>query len=64
MRLDGKSIGIGLLIGAAVGALVGLLTAPRSGSETRGIIWEKAGEAKDRVQGMFSRKKSNSNSEE
>ena len=38
---------LGALIGAAVGAVAGLLTAPKSGKETREDIKQKAGEVKD-----------------
>ena len=36
------------VLGGAVGALVGLLLAPRSGSELRGSIANRAGEARER----------------
>jgi len=38
---------LGAAIGAAVGAIAGILTAPKSGKETRTDIKEKACEAKD-----------------
>ena len=41
-HMDGKSIGMGFLLGAAVGGAVALLYAPRPGSETRGILKTKA----------------------
>ena len=34
-RLDGRALGIGLLIGAALGAGAALLMAPSSGQDTR-----------------------------
>lgn len=42
----GKKFGIGVLIGAAVGVVAGLLTAPKSGKETRQDIKNKAHEVK------------------
>jgi len=42
----GKKLGLGILIGAAVGVATGLLTAPKSGKETREDIKKKAGEVK------------------
>ncbi len=41
-QMDGKSIGMGFLLGAVVGGAVALLYAPHSGSETRGILKTKA----------------------
>ena len=41
--------GIGLLVGAALGVAIGMLYAPQSGKETRALIAEKTGEAKDVV---------------
>lgn len=38
---------LGVLIGAAAGAIVGILTAPKSGKETREDIRRKASEVKD-----------------
>ncbi|MCL1876472.1 YtxH domain-containing protein [Candidatus Saccharibacteria bacterium] len=42
-----KGFAMGAVFGAAVGVVAGLLTAPKSGKETRADIKEKAGEAKD-----------------
>jgi len=41
-REGGAGFGIGLLVGAAIGVAIGFLFAPRSGSETRQLIKEKA----------------------
>lgn len=41
-----KKFGLGLLIGAVAGAIAGLLTAPKSGKETRDDLKNKAGEMK------------------
>ncbi|MCL2038258.1 YtxH domain-containing protein [Candidatus Saccharibacteria bacterium] len=38
---------IGAAVGAVVGVVAGLLTAPKSGKETRADVKRKAGEAKD-----------------
>jgi gas vesicle protein len=38
---------LGAVIGAAAGIIAGLLTAPKSGKETRADIKEKAGELKN-----------------
>lgn len=40
----GKKFGLGILIGAAAGVVTGLLTAPKSGKETRQDIKDKAGD--------------------
>ncbi len=40
------AIGIGVAIGAAAGVAAGILTAPKSGKETRADIKNKAGELK------------------
>ena len=42
----GKKFGLGILIGAIAGVVTGLLTAPKSGKETRQDIKDKAGELK------------------
>lgn len=42
----GKKFGLGIVIGAAVGVVAGLLTAPKSGKETRQDIKNKAHEVK------------------
>ncbi len=47
---DGSSgFGIGLIVGAVLGLAIGLLFAPRSGEETRQLLKEKAGVARERV---------------
>lgn len=43
------SISSALLVGALIGAGVGILTAPRSGEETRTLLREKSGEVKDKA---------------
>jgi gas vesicle protein len=45
MMTKGKFV-VGALIGAAAGLVAGLLTAPKSGKETRADIKEKAAELK------------------
>lgn len=40
---------LGALIGAGIGLVAGLLTAPKSGKETRADIKKKAGEIKDQA---------------
>lgn len=47
------SITSALLIGALIGAGVGMLTAPRSGEETRSLIRDKSMEMKDRAGGVI-----------
>ncbi len=42
----GKKFGLGILIGTVVGVVAGLLTAPKSGKETRKDIKNKAKEVK------------------
>ena len=44
---------LGLLVGAAIGAIAGLLTAPKSGKETRQDIKRKAGDIKQNVEGKI-----------
>ena len=39
----------GLIVGALIGAVIALLYAPQSGEETRRVVREKAGVAKDAV---------------
>ncbi len=46
---SGSNFAIGFLAGAVVGGVVALLFAPRSGSETRAIIREKALDVADTV---------------
>lgn len=41
-----KKLGLGIIIGTVVGLVAGLLTAPKSGKETRQDIKNKAGELK------------------
>lgn len=43
----GRKIAVGALVAGAVGYLAGILTAPKSGKETREDIAEKASELKD-----------------
>jgi gas vesicle protein len=40
---------IGALIGAAAGVVAGIMTAPKSGKETRDDILQKANDVKDRA---------------
>ncbi len=42
----GKKLGLGILIGAAAGVVTGILTAPKSGKETRQVLKNKALEVK------------------
>ncbi len=42
-----KKLALGAVVGAAVGFATGILTAPKSGKETRADIANKAGEIKD-----------------
>jgi gas vesicle protein len=47
---DGSSgFGIGLMVGVVLGLAVGFLFAPRPGEETRQLLKEKAGVARERV---------------
>jgi gas vesicle protein len=48
-RNGGSAFGIGLLVGAAIGLAIGFLFAPRPGEETRQLLKEKAGAARDRA---------------
>jgi len=43
----GRNVAIGAAIAGAVGYIVGVLTAPKSGKETRDDIARKSGEVKD-----------------
>lgn len=42
----GKKFGLGILVGAVAGVVTGILTAPKSGKETRQDLKNKAGEMK------------------
>jgi gas vesicle protein len=54
MGKDGlTTLGIGFGIGAVTGAIIALLYAPKSGTETRQLIKEKAQEAAASVRGKF-----------
>lgn len=44
--MKANKLAIGAIIGAAVGVAAGILTAPKSGKETRDDIKQKAGDAK------------------
>ncbi|HEX5395411.1 MAG TPA: YtxH domain-containing protein [Candidatus Saccharimonadales bacterium] len=43
----GRKIAVGALVAGAAGYVAGILTAPKSGKETRDDITEKAGDIKD-----------------
>jgi len=45
----GSGFAIGLLVGAALGLAVGFLFAPQSGKETRQLLREKVGAARERA---------------
>ncbi len=45
----GTGLALGAVIGAAVGVAAGLLTAPKSGKETREDIKNKAGDVKSQA---------------
>ena len=45
-RDSGTGFFTGLIIGAFIGVVVGFLYAPQSGTETRGLVKEKAGVVK------------------
>lgn len=45
--MKASKLAIGAIIGATAGVVAGILTAPKSGKETREDIRRKAGEAKD-----------------
>jgi len=45
----GTSLALGAIIGAAVGVAAGILTAPKSGKETRADIKNKTGELKNQA---------------
>jgi gas vesicle protein len=44
-----KGLIIGFLAGAVIGGAVGILYAPKPGTETRGMLRDRAMEVKDRV---------------
>jgi gas vesicle protein len=46
-KKDLSELGIGFLAGALVGGIIALLYAPQKGSETRGMIKDKAVEVRD-----------------
>jgi len=48
-RDGGSRFGIGLIVGVALGLAIGFLFAPRSGGETRQLLREKAGVARDKA---------------
>ena len=48
-RDSGTGFFTGLIIGAFIGVVVGFLYAPQSGTETRGLVKEKAGVVKKRA---------------
>ena len=48
-KCSGTNVLIALLVGAAVGGGIALLTAPRSGRETREKLRGLAGETRDRI---------------
>ena len=48
-----SGFGIGFLVGAVIGGTLALLYAPRSGSETRQIIRERAEDVKERAQDII-----------
>jgi gas vesicle protein len=43
------TVGLVFLLGAVVGAGIGLLIAPKSGSETRAMLLERAREAREKA---------------
>jgi len=48
-RDGGSGFAIGLIVGAALGLAIGFLFAPRPGEETRQLLKEKAGAAREKV---------------
>jgi gas vesicle protein len=46
----GKKLAVGAIIGAAVGVVAGILTAPKSGKETRDDLKTKAKAVKDKAE--------------
>jgi gas vesicle protein len=48
-RDGGSGFAIGLIVGAVLGLAVGFLFAPRPGEETRQLLKEKAGAARERA---------------
>lgn len=47
--MKANKLAIGAIVGAAAGVVAGILTAPKSGKETRDDIKRKALETKDKV---------------
>ena len=47
----GMNIALGAIAGAAIGVVAGVLTAPKSGKETREDIMQKTNEVADQLQG-------------
>ena len=45
----GSKLAVGAIVGAAVGVVAGILTAPKSGRETRDDLRRKTNEAKDKA---------------
>jgi gas vesicle protein len=45
----GSGFAIGLIVGAVLGLAIGFLFAPQSGKETRQLLREKAGAARERA---------------
>jgi gas vesicle protein len=50
-----SAMGIGLLSGLAVGAAIGILTAPKSGVDTRSMLKEKATNVREQAGDTVSR---------
>jgi gas vesicle protein len=48
-RNGGSGFAIGLIVGAVLGLAIGFLFAPRPGEETRQLLKEKAGVARERA---------------
>ncbi|MCJ7654528.1 MAG: YtxH domain-containing protein, partial [Dehalococcoidia bacterium] len=48
-RNGGSGFAIGLIVGAALGLAIGFLFAPQSGKETRQLLKEKVGAARERA---------------
>ena len=54
-RDSGTGFFTGLIMGALIGVVVGFLYAPQSGTETRGLVKEKAGVVRKRASKAASR---------